>query len=346
MSPKTSKSVLATILPAAAQRSLGLDEMRDVFNEALGFQEGEKHAELQLAALFGVLAGRGVTSTELRGTVSALLEHATPFEHGRPDAIDTCGTGGDGLSTFNLSTATALVVSSLEVPVIKHGNRAVSSHSGSADLLEQLGIAIDMDVVTSRRQLHELNFAFLFAPRFHASLAAIGPLRRALGMRTIVNLAAPLANPGRVRRQLVGVSDERSLKAVAQALEEGGTQRAFVVHGPCGADEVLPCGPNQLLGVGQLKDQTLDPSTFGMLRSPVEALACEDAAHASRQLHALFQGDVGPLRDALVLNVAVALVVADRARDFYDGAEAARFALDSGLAARQLTALQYFGGAQ
>lgn len=344
MNTKAETSMLAAALPKAVSGSLLAAEVRASWLEVLDPASTQDSAQLRLAALLGILAGRGATALELEGTVAALLECALPFEHDAPAALDTCGTGGDGLSTFNLSTATALVLAAEGVDVIKHGNRAVSSQCGSADLLEALGLDIEASPEQSRRQLEELHFAFLFAPRYHPALAAIGPLRRTLALRTVVNLAAPLANPARVRRQLVGVSDARSLAAVAESMRARGSERAFVVHGPEGADELLPCGLNRLLGVGELGDLELDPRELGIARAPLASLSCANAQRACRQLQALFLGEQSPLRDALALNVAAALIVAERARDFRDGLEAARASLDSGRAERRLAQLRAFGG--
>ncbi|WP_419186419.1 anthranilate phosphoribosyltransferase [Rohdeia mirabilis] len=306
----------------------------------------------RLAALLGVLVGRGVTAGELLGTVEALRALVDPFEHpGLNAAIDTCGTGGDGLRTFNLSTATALLVAACGVPVVKHGNRAVSSNCGSADLLEAVGIAVDVPAQVARERLERTGFTFLFAPRYHTSLAALQGLRRALGVPTVLNLAAPLVNPARIARQLVGVADGRALEAVRGALAAGGARRGYVVHGAIdgttrGADELTPCGPNVLLGVGGLEDVVLDPRDLGLERCAVDALRCTSVRESVRVLGCLFAGERGPLRDALLLNAAAALVVAEFATGFEDGLARAAETLDAGRAAALLDALGARTGGQ
>lgn len=355
---------LPDALRVAVNGPVGAEAMEAALCEATGGGTDDAARGARLAALLGILVGRGVHAEELGGLVAGLRRLGRSFEHDSVAAIDTCGTGGDGLSTFNVSTATALLVASLGVPVIKHGNRAVSSTSGSADLLEGLGIAVDVEPEVARQRLDATGFTFLFAPRYHAPLGALRELRRALGVPTAINLAAPLANPGRVRRQLVGVADARALEAVRGALERGGTERGFVVHAAIdepaagcvdgrvigrahglasGADELLPCGVNTLLGVGELDDTELDPRELGIERCDVAALSCSTARESVRIVERVFDGERGPARDAVVLNAAAALVVAGVARDFVEGAEHARAGLDRG-AARQLVRRLNDGG--
>lgn len=336
---------LGQALREAVRGELQGESLRAALIETV--QAGDQSAErcARFGALLGSLSGAGVTSEQLAGVVEALDELATPFEHSAgPAALDTCGTGGDGLSTFNLSTATALVTASCGVPVIKHGNRAVSSSCGSADLLEEIGVPVDVDSAAAREQLERTGFTFLFAPRYHSALASIGPFRRALGVPTVFNLAAPLANPARVSRQLVGVADGRALEAVRGVLAGKPGTRAYVVHGAIaedrlGADELTTCGPNRLLGVGGLPDLELDAKELGLPRVPIEALACRNRVEAKRLLGGLLRGEPSALRDALTLNVSAALVVGDRASDFAEGLEQAREALDSGATLRLLDAL-------
>lgn len=336
---------LLVALRALMGGELDGDRLRDALVATIRGGTPEFEASARLCGLLGCLGGAGVSPGQLAGVVEALDELATPFEHSAgAAALDTCGTGGDGLSTFNLSTATALVVASCGVPVIKHGNRAVSSSCGSADLLEEIGLAVDVDQTLARERLERTGFTFLFAPHYHAALAAIGPLRRAMGVPTAINLAAPLANPGGVRRQLIGVADGRALEAVRGVLERRAGTRAYVVHGAVsedrlGADELTPCGPNRMLGVGGLPDLMLDPRELGLPRAPIEALACGGRGQAKQLLQGLLDGETGPLRDALTLNAGAALVVAERATDFAAGLEQAREALDSGATRRLVEAL-------
>jgi anthranilate phosphoribosyltransferase len=339
---------LASALTQAARGALSFEVCRAVVGEVVTAAAGDPGRDVRLAALLGLIAGRGATASEVDGAVAALLDHALPFEHSEHDAVDTCGTGGDGSGTFNVSTATALLVSALGVPVLKHGNRAVSSVSGSADLLEALGISLETSALELARALPYTRFAFLLAPRFHPALRRIAELRRTLGLRTLFNLAAPLANPARVTRQVVGVCDERTAIIVAEVLQRRGARAAYVVFGQAGervVDELTPCGVCCLRGVGALRDIEVDPLALGIARCDLAALRAEGPAHGAQLVRAAFDGAPGPIADTLALNAAAVLVVAGRARDMVDGVEAARRGLACGVAARQVERLARGGAA-
>ncbi|HIG86695.1 MAG TPA: anthranilate phosphoribosyltransferase [Planctomycetes bacterium] len=307
-------------------------ECEEIFGEVLG---GKADA-LVLAALLSSLAQRRETRDELLGAVRALRGSMLPFEHSYPDAIDTCGTGGDGLGTFNLSTAAALVAAAAGAQVVKHGNRAASSKSGSADLLEALGVCIELTPEQAREVLEQVGITYLHAPLYHPAMRHAGPVRRALGIRTIFNSLGPLANPGGVRRQLVGVSDGSRVEEVASILESLGHERALVVHGGGGADELTLDGPNMVRCVGSLKSFEAQGVKLGLDAAPVSALAGGDAQHNAGILQRLLVGDGGPLRDALLYNVSAALVLAEKAASAEEGLQLAAEALDSGAAKDRL----------
>lgn len=292
----------------------------------------------RLAALLTALATRGETPGEIAGAADALRDAMTPFEHDHPDAIDTAGTGGDGLSSFNLSTAAAIVAAAAGARVIKHGNRSQSSRCGSADLLEAAGLPLDMAPERSRRVLDRVGITFLFAPRYHPALAHAAPVRRALRMRTVFNYVGPLANPGRVRRQLVGVPEARRVDELARALTELGHERAYVVHGAGGADELTLAGPNRIAAVGSAPRDTFDADVLGLIEAPVSALAGGDAAENLRILQRVLDGERDAHHDAVVLNAAAALVVSGRVSDARAGVASAREALASGRARQTFAA--------
>jgi anthranilate phosphoribosyltransferase len=314
--------------------ALSRDEARDVFTQALS---GSADA-LQLAGLLASMATRGEAAEEIAGAVDALRQAMTPFEHAADDAIDTCGTGGDGTGSFNLSTAAAIVAAAAGARVIKHGNRALSSRCGSADLLEALGIPLDLSPQAGREVLERVGITFLFAPQYHPALRAAAPVRKALGVRTVFNLLGPLLNPGRVKRQLLGVGERRRVEQLAGVLRELGVQRALVVHGAGAADELTLAGDNFVEAVGSLREQRFDARALDLTSAPLEALAGGDAAYNARLLAGVLDGERGALADAVVLNAAAALVVAGRVELAPQGCELAREQLVSGAAKRKLSA--------
>jgi len=308
--------------------SLSREESRAVFSTTLlgGFDAG------QLSDLLRALAERGETPAEITGGADALREAMVPFHHDHPDAIDTCGTGGDGRGTFNLSTAAAVVAAAAGARVIKHGNRSQSSRCGSADLLEAAGIPLDLPPARSRRILDEIGITFLFAPAHHPALKHAAPVRRAIGRRTIFNFLGPLANPGGVKRQLVGVPEEHRVREIASALEELGHEAGYVVHGADGADELTLAGRNAVQPVGRSPRVRFDAEALGLARAEVADLAGGDAAANLRVLRSVLDAEPSPHLDAVILNSAAALVVAGIAPDALDGARRAGEAIASGRA--------------
>lgn len=293
----------------------------------------------QIAAFVVALRMKGESAGEIAAAARALRKHCEPV---RPKVdgplLDTCGTGGDGLNTFNISTAAAIVAAACGVAVAKHGNRAVSSNAGSADVLEALGVRINLSPERVLRCIEEVGIGFLFAPSHHAAMRHAAPVRRELGIRTLFNLLGPLANPASATHQLVGVYDPARVEQLAQALRELGLTAAWVVHGQGGLDEVSPSGPTT---VAQLSDCRVSrfevsPRDFGLSEVPLEELRGGDAARNAEIIRTVLDGDPGAARVAVVLNAAAALRVTGFADHPTGAAERAAEAIDSGAAKRVL----------
>jgi len=288
-------------------------------------------------AFLTALAQRGETAEEITGAADALRASMAPFEaSGVEDAIDTCGTGGDGLGTFNISTAAALVACAAGARVVKHGNRNLTSRCGSADLLEAAGIPMGLDPRASARVFEEVGITFLFAPTFHPTMRFAAPVRSALGIRTVFNYLGPVCNPARVRRQLLGTSDPQRLTDFARVLEQLGHERAYVVHGAGGADELTLGTGNQVARVGDAPDECFEASALGLRSADVGELAGGGPDTNLKLLSGLLNGDSGALRDGVVLNSACALVVAQVAGSAAEGVELSNAAIDSGAARAKL----------
>jgi anthranilate phosphoribosyltransferase len=295
------------------------------------------------AQVGGFLMGlrvRGETVDELTGGAQALRERMLKVR--APDtAIDTCGTGGDASGTFNISTAAAIVVAACGVPVAKHGNRALSSRAGSADILTALGVNIDADVALVERSIRGAGIGFMMAPRHHGAMRHVAGARVELGTRTIFNLLGPLANPAGARRQLMGVFAGEWVEPIAHVLAQLGTERAWVVHGTDGLDELSTTGPSR---VAELRDGTIrtfevTPEEGGLPRARAEDLKGGDATTNADALRALLDGLRGPYRDIVLLNSAAALIVAGQADDLATGVARAAAAVDSGAAKAALGGL-------
>ncbi|MBB4615608.1 anthranilate phosphoribosyltransferase [Novosphingobium taihuense] len=279
------------------------------------------------------LSERGETASEIAGAARAMRARMIPVSAPN-NAIDVCGTGGDGHHTLNVSTAVSLVVAACGVPVAKHGNRAASSKAGAADTLEALGLNLDRAVETAEETLNDLGICFLFAARHHPSMGRIMPIRKALGRRTIFNLMGPLANPAGVRRQLVGIARPAYVPIYAEAIRRLGTDHSMVISGDEGLDELSLAGGNELAEVrgGEVLMRRISPADVGLPQAPVDAIRGGDAAFNAAALRALLQGAEGPYRDAVLFNAAAALIVAGEAGDWHEGIEEAAEALDKGLA--------------
>lgn len=329
---------LQPLLNKAVHRTLTESDAREA---ALALMSGTV-LPAQAGGLLSALRARGESLSEIVGFARALRENADPFPLEGDDLLDTCGTGGDGLSTFNVSTLSGLVVAACGVRVAKHGNRAVSSRCGSADLLEAIGICVDVAPAVAARCIEETGFGFLFAPRYHPMLRSLGPLRRELGFRSIFNLAGPLANPARVGLQLVGVPAMDLLRPVAEAVHSLGARRAFVVHGHDGSDEVSITGATAVLEVGEdgVTSRVIHPEDAGLVACRPEAVVGADAATNALAAMRLLEGERGPLHDFVVLNAGAALMVAGETDLLRTGAEMAREALLSGRARRVVDVLR------
>lgn len=289
----------------------------------------------QIGALLAALAVRGETEDEVVGFARVMRERAVPLR--ARNAVDTCGTGGDGAGTFNISTVASLVVAGCGVPVAKHGNRSASGSCGSADVLEALGVRLDPPVETVQKSLDEVGWAFLFAPGFHASTRhAVGP-RKELGVRTCFNLLGPLTNPARPVAQVVGVPRPALAPFLARCLQRLGVERAWVVHG-AGLDEISLCGPTEVAALedGAVRMFTVRPEDAGLPPCDPAALRGRDVQANAAIARSVLDGRPGPARDVVVLNAAAALIVAGRARDLREGALAAGRAIDEGRAAAVL----------
>jgi anthranilate phosphoribosyltransferase len=279
------------------------------------------------------LSDRGETAAEIAGAARAMRTRMIPI-NAPANAIDVCGTGGDGHHTLNVSTAVALVVAACGVPVAKHGNRAASSKAGAADTLEALGLDLDRAAETAEATLADFGICFLFAAKHHPTAARIMPIRKRLGRRTIFNLMGPLANPARVSRQLVGIARPAYVPIYADALARLGTERSFVVSGDEGLDELSLAGGNEVAAVGStgFVMQRVDAEDAGLPAAPVEAIRGGDPAHNADALRRLLLGEPGPYRNAVLLNAAAALIVADEVAGWREGVEEATEAIDKGLA--------------
>ena len=329
------------IKEAVAGHDLSPDDVESAMDTIL---EGEASAA-QIAALVIALRMKGESADEIAAAARSLRKHCDAI-HPNVDGplLDTCGTGGDGLHTFNISTAAAIVAAACGVAVAKHGNRAVSSKAGSADVLEALGIRIDLAPRQVVKCIEEVGIGFLFAPSHHAAMRHAAPVRRELGVRTLFNLLGPLSNPASASHQLVGVFDRGRLVQMAEALGSLGLTVAWVVHGEGGLDEVSPAGPSSVAewADGKVREFEVRPSDFGLSDVPVEALAGGDASRNAEIIRDVLDGVKGPPRVAVLLNAAAALRITGLVGDTRAAAERAAEAIDRGDAKRMLERWAHF----
>ncbi|KAF0135601.1 MAG: anthranilate phosphoribosyltransferase [Rhodospirillaceae bacterium] len=285
------------------------------------------------AQIGAFLMGLRVRVAEITGAARIMRAKALTLE-APADAIDTCGTGGDAAGTYNISTAAAFIIAGCGVLVAKHGNQALSSRSGSADVLKALGVNIDADFALMREALAEARICFMMAPRHHGAMRHVMPIRTELGVRTIFNLLGPLSNPAGPRRQVVGVFSADWVQPLAEVLGRLGAERVWVVHGHDGLDEITTTGPTNVAEYrdGEVSAFTVTPESVGLTPARPEDLKGGDAAHNAAALRALFDGTPGPLRDIALLNAAAGLVVAGRAVDLKEGVVQAAAAVDEGRA--------------
>jgi anthranilate phosphoribosyltransferase len=318
---------------AVEGRGLSSEEAFAAMNAVM---DGEV-SPVRLAAFLVAMRLKGETPAEIAGFARAMRAHSVKIS-APAGAIDTCGTGGDGSCTLNVSTLAALVAAAAGVPVAKHGNRSVSSSCGSADLLEKLGAKIDCEPAASERCLAQCGFAFLFAPRYHPAMKHAGPVRKELGLRTVFNLLGPLTNPAGVKRQVLGVYSPALLRPVAEALQSLGAERAMVVHGADGLDEISPGAITHFaeLKDGRIAEGEIDPAALGLPAASAESLRVMCIDNAAVVARAVLKGESLPARSAVLLNAAAALVVAGRAADLREGLDLAGRVLASGQAAETL----------
>jgi anthranilate phosphoribosyltransferase len=318
-------------------------EARAVMNEIMG---GEA-TPAQIGGFLVALRLKGETADEIAGCAEAMREHVLAVRPTRADLVDTAGTGGDGARTINISTAAALVAAAAGAGVAKHGNRAVSSASGSADVLEALGFRLELPPARIERSIDELGFGFLFAPTHHPAMRHAAPVRRELATRTVFNVLGPLTNPAGARAQVVGVYAPALVRTIAEVLSQLGAARAFVVHGAGGIDELSPTGPNLVCEVveGAVRERVIDPLELGVARCDPEELRGGSPEENAAAIRAVFEGESGGRRSAVLLNAAGAIAAAGQARDLRAGLGLAKDALDSGAAATRLEELIRFSQA-
>jgi anthranilate phosphoribosyltransferase len=305
--------------------------------------EGEA-TPAQIAALLVALRMKGETAEEITGFARVMRDKAVPLKPRRSPLADTCGTGGDRVKTFNVSTAAALVAAGAGVAVAKHGNRSVTSKCGSADVLEALDVAIEMEPADVARCIDEVGIGFMFAPRFHPAMKHAAPVRRELGARTVFNLLGPLTNPARATAQVVGVPGPQWAAPLAQVLAKLGVSHAFVVHGVCGMDEISISGETIVHEVrdGAIRDYSIAPEDFGLRRAEPQAISGGGVAENAQTVLRILEGESGPKRDIVLLNAATAIVAAGRAAALAQGLAVAAEAIDSGAAIARLRQLQAF----
>ena len=317
-------------------RGLAAEAMLEIMSgEATGAQIGAFVIALRL---------KGETVDEVVGLASAMRQKAITIDAG-PGLLDTAGTGGDGKASFNVSTAAALVASAAGARVAKHGNRGASSACGSADVLEALGVAIDLGPAATAAAIRETGFGFLFAPLYHPSMAHAGPVRKELGIRTVFNLLGPLSNPAGAQYQIVGAPDPRIAGLLAQALCELGCQRALVFNGEDGLDELTVSGKTRIWEVegGAISNYWVDPLDWGLARSSLEAIRGGSATVNAEITRGVLEGESGPRRDVVILNAAAGLMVAGMAASWAEGLALAGEAIDSGRAGVKLGQVIAFG---
>jgi anthranilate phosphoribosyltransferase len=332
---------LEQLIREAAERPLSQDEAEAAFTEIM---EG-RASPVQMAALLVTLRVRGPVADELAGGVRALrtamISVATPHQ---PDLVDTCGTGGGTLTTFNISTAAALLAAGAGVLVAKHGNRSFTSRCGSADVLEVLGVRLDLSPQAEARVLDEAGIVFMFAPLHHPAMRHVAPIRRELAMPTVMNVLGPLTNPALARRQVVGVADPKLLELIANTLRVLGHERALVVHGEPGLDELSPLGPTRILELveGEIRDWSFDPrEELGWPHFEPRELAGGSQAENAAMVAGVLKGEVGgAARAAVLLNAGAALYVGGKASTLPEGVHRAELALDRGAGWERLEALR------
>lgn len=334
-------SFSAALAGVIGGRNLSFSEARQVFGEVMDGQVDE----VQTGGLLAALATKGESAEEIAGAAAAMRDRLVPIPGQRDNLVDTCGTGGDGKGTFNISTAAAIVAAAAGVSIAKHGNRSVSSRSGSADVLEALGVLIEIDPARAGEALDKVGIAFLFAPRLHPAMKQVMPVRQALGVRTIFNILGPLSNPAGARRQVLGVYEDRLVPLLAEVLRELGCDHAMVVRGSDGLDELTTTASSLVAEVrGSAVDQyRIQPEDFGLELARPEDLQGGDPQRNAELFLQVLDGCEGPLLDITSLNAGAAIYVGGCCADLAEGVLLARQTLLSGAAREKLGELRSFG---
>jgi len=335
------------IQPTISRLLDGHDLTRDEAREAMNTIMSGEATQAQIAGFLVALRAKGETADEIAGCAEAMREHVLRVSPKRQDLVDIVGTGGDGANTYNISTAAAIVAAGAGAAIAKHGNRAASSASGAADVLEALGLNLDLPPERIEQSIDELGFGFLFAQAHHPAMKHAAPVRRELATRTVFNVLGPLTNPAGARALMLGVYSPELTRTLAEALVQLGATRAYVVHGFGGIDELSPCGPNLVCEVedGKVRQYELDPLDLGVDRcDPAELRGGEPALNA-RALRAVLRGADGGHRSAVVLNAAGGIAAAGHAENLREGIARAREAIDSGAADARLRDLVEFSHA-
>ena len=332
------------IKDALSQLLDGRDLTREESRRVMGTIMAGEATPAQIGGFLVALRLKGETAAEIAGAAEAMREHAVIVRPARDDLVDTAGTGGDGGKTFNISTAAALVAAAAGAGVAKHGNRSVSSQSGSADVLEALGFDLELPPARIAESIDTLGFGFMFAPLHHPAMKHAGPVRTELAARTVFNVLGPLTNPAGARAQVVGVYSAHLVPVIADVLAQLEARRAFVVHGADGVDELSPAGPNLVCEVheGAVTRREIDPLDLGIPRCDPAELRGGDATENAAKIRDVFQGANGGRRSAILLNAAGAIAAGGHAEDLREGLELAREAVDSGAAAMRLDELVAF----
>ena len=318
-------------------KNLSFEESKILFNQLM---EG-KHNENSVIEILDSLLKKGETKDELAGGIFVLREKAAKVNTDQ-NTIDTCGTGGDGQNSLNISTAAAIVLSSMGVKVAKHGNKAVSSNCGSADVLEALKININLKPNEAEESIKKFNFAFMFAPNYHSAMRHVGPARKKMGKKTIFNLIGPLSSPAQVKRQVIGVFDKKWMRPFAEALKENGVVHAYVVHSEDGMDEISPFEKTTIVELreGKITQFSIDPKNLGLNLNNKENLKGKNAEYNSEKIVEIFKGKKNEFSQSVALNVAAGLIVSGKENDFKIAFEKASKHLNSGNVFHHLTKMQ------
>ena len=320
-------------------QNLSFEESKSLFSDLM---EG-KHEEGQIIEILEALIKKGETKDELAGGIFVLRDKATKVSCD-PSTIDTCGTGGDGQNSLNISTAAAIVLASMGVKVAKHGNKAVSSNCGSADVLEALKININLKPNEAEDSIKNFNFAFMFAPNYHSAMKHVGPARKKMGKKTIFNLIGPLSSPAQIKRQVVGVFHKKWMKPFAEALKDNGVIHAYIVHSDDGMDEISPFAKTNVVELkdGKINEFIIDPKGLGINLGNKENLKGKNAEYNSEKIIEIFKGKKNEFSQSVALNVAAGLIVSGKETDFKTAFEIATKHLNSGNVFKHLTKIRSY----